>query len=124
MSPSFCECYIRAKLRKKNASKDLAVRPNASEPLGQVSLDLIKFKTLATIDGYKCACIFVDGYSQHKHMYLMKTKDEALDALKDYCCHVSTPKQVLTNKDKVFIGNPFAHYCLKNKIDQQQSPAY
>ena len=53
------------------------------------------------------ACGSVDGYSPHKHVYLMKTKDEALDALKDYCCHVGTPKQVLTDKDKVFISNPF-----------------
>jgi transposase InsO family protein len=116
-------------LRKKNASKDPAVRPNASEPLGQVSIDLVEFtvhkdETLATIDGYKYACVFVDGYSRHKHVYLMKTKDESLDALKDYCRHVGTPKQILTDKDKVFIGNPFARYCLENKIDQRQSPAY
>ena len=32
-------------------------------------------------------------------MYLMKTKDEALDTLKDYCRHVGLPKQVLTDKD-------------------------
>ena len=59
--PSFCECCIRAKLRKRNASKDPAVRPNAFEPPGQVSLDLVEFtvhkdETLATIDGYKYAC--------------------------------------------------------------------
>ena len=65
-----------------------------------------------------------DDYSRHKHVYLMKTKDEALYALKDYCRHVGNPKQVLTDKDKAFIGNPFAHYCLDNKIDQRKFPAY
>ena len=104
-SPAFCECCIRAKLRKKNASKDPAVRPNASEPLGQVSIDLVEFtvhkdETLATIDGYKYACVFVDGYSRHKHIYLMKTKDESLDALKDYCRHVGMHTETNTDRQR------------------------
>jgi hypothetical protein len=112
-SPSFCECCIRAKLRKKNATKEPATRPAASAPLGQVSADLVEFtvhkdETLDTIDGYRYACVFVDGYSRYKHVFLMKTKDQSLDALKDFIRHVGKPKQLLTDKDKVFVAGSFA----------------
>ena len=128
-SPNFCECCIRAKLRKKNASKDPATRPAASAPLGQVSADLVEFtvhkdETLDTIDGYRYACVFVDGYSRYKHVFLMKTKDQSLDALKDFIRRVGKPKQLLTDKDKVFVAGQFARYCLDNCIDQLHSPAY
>ena len=55
---------------------------------------------------------------------MMKTKDEALDALKEFVRAVGKPAELLTDQDKVFIGNPFARYCLDNGIGQLLSPAY
>ena len=48
----------------------------------------------------------------------------ALDALKEFVRAVGKPAELLTDQDKVFIGNPFARYCLDNGIGQLLSPAY
>ena len=32
---------------------------------------------LTSIDSYRYGAVFVDGFSRYKHVYMMKTKDEA-----------------------------------------------
>ena len=123
--PAYCECCIRAKLRKKNASRDPAARPHASQPLGEVSAYIIEFRVrdnecVSTVDNHRFAVVFVDGFSRYKHAYMMHTKDEALDAIKDFVRQVGKPRRLLTDKDSVFIRGAVQRYCLDNGIAQVQ----
>jgi transposase InsO family protein len=116
-------------LRKKNASRDPAARPHASQPLGEVSADIIEFRVrdnecVSTVDNHRFAVVFVDGFSRYKHAYMMHTKDEALDAIKDFVRQVGKPRRLLTDKDSVFIRGAVQRYCLDNGIAQVQSPPY
>ena len=44
----------------------------------------------------------------------MKTKDESIDAIKEFVAQVGKPKELLTDQDKCYTGNPAKQYCLDN----------
>ena len=94
-----------------------------------MSCDLVEFtihkdETIQSIDGHRFAAVFVDGYSRYKFVYPMKTKDETINAIKAFVAHAGKPSLLLTDQDKVFLGNPVKQYCLDNGIGQRWSPAY
>jgi hypothetical protein len=124
--PTFCSCCARSSMQRIPANKHVALRPQASKPLGQVSIDLIEYThragdTQASLHGAKYAAVFIDGFSRYSYVVPMRTKDESLHALKLFIQEVGKPDELLTDCDSVFLGDPFRAYCTDHAIRQRET---
>ena len=72
--PKKCEAYVQAKITRKPF-------PNVTRSTSLLDLihsDTCNFKSFVTRGGMKYFIIFIDDHSRFCHVYLLKSKDEAL----------------------------------------------
>jgi hypothetical protein len=113
-------------MQRKPANTHVALRPQASTPLGQVSIDLVEYThragdTQPSIHNAKYAAVFIDGYTRYSYVVPLRTKDESLHAFKLFIQEVGKPAEVLTDCDTVFLGNPFRAFCTEHSIRQRET---
>ena len=71
-----CEICVEAKMTRKSFS----TIERSTEPLALVHSDLCDFKSIQSRGGKKYIIIFLDDYSRFCYLYLLRSKDETLDA--------------------------------------------
>ncbi|GJQ95174.1 pol polyprotein [Tanacetum coccineum] len=70
-----CETYVEAKLTRTSFK---SVK-RTTEPLDMVHTDICDLKSLPTKGGNKYFITFIDDYTKYCYVYLLKSKDEAID---------------------------------------------
>ena len=75
-----CEACVEAKMTKKSFQNIL----RNSEPLDLIHTDIYNFKFIQTRAGKKYFITFIDDSTRYCHVYLLRSKDETLDAFKVY----------------------------------------
>ena len=114
---------MQAAAASKKKERIKAVRPAASVPLGQVSIDTHGPYPLKSLGGHAYVLVFVDGYSRYTHCRLMKSKTETTAAIKEFCSEIGRPNCVLTDWGTEFEGG-FRSYCIDNNIQMRKSAPY
>ena len=111
---------------KSRSNKHKARRPQANAPLGQVSADLVEYSTasfgpVTDVHGCKFALVLIDGYSRYSYVVPLRRKSDALFAFQKFVQDVGKPRELLSDCDSVFLGDPFSTWCTKQGIRQVDS---
>ena len=72
-----CECFELNKRKRRAFSRDCGTR--AYDILEYVHADILGPVAPASVDGHRYAIVFVDTCSRYCKVYLMKTREEALE---------------------------------------------
>ena len=116
-----CEVCIKGKIvqtRNRNADK------RATQPLELVHCDLAGPITPAGDGDYKYAASFVNDYSSFNIVYLIKSKSDALAALKKFLADSApygTIKRLRSDNGTEFTNNQFESLLIENKIKHEFS---
>jgi transposase InsO family protein len=82
-----------------------------------------------TRGGKKYYVIFVDDYSRFTKLYLLRSKDEALEMFIKYKIEVENQKNIMIKRLRIDKGgeyesNPFKEFCEQNGIIHEVTPPY
>ena len=121
---SKCQVCVESKFAKHPYT---SVERN-SEPLDLIHTDICDMKSIPSHGGKKYFITFIDDYTRYCYVYLLNSKDEAIDAFKQYKIEVDNQ---LNKKIKMIISDrggeyefPFQEICLENKIIHQMTAPY
>ena len=99
-----------------------------TEPLDLIHTDICDLKSIQTRGGNKYFIIFIDDCTRFCYVYLLKSKDEAIDKFIVYKTEVETQ---LNRKIKVLRSgkggeykHPFAEYCASHGIRHERTAPY
>uniref|UniRef100_A0A2N9GEZ3 Integrase catalytic domain-containing protein n=1 Tax=Fagus sylvatica TaxID=28930 RepID=A0A2N9GEZ3_FAGSY len=86
-------------------------------------------KHTMTRGGKRFYVIFVDDYSRFTKLYLLRSKDEALEMLIKYKTEVENQKnkrikRLRTDRGGEYESNPFSEFCEQNGIIHEVTPPY
>ena len=119
-----CEVCVEAKMTKKSFQNIF----RNSEILNLIHTDICDFKSIQTRAGKKYFITLIDDNTRYCHVYLLRSKDEALDAFKVYKNEV---KNQLSKKIKVVRSDrggeydaPFDEFCKEHGIIHQTTSLY
>ena len=119
-----CEICVEAKLAKTSFH---SVERN-TEPLDLIHSDLCDLKSVQSRGGKKYFIIFIDDSTRYCYVYLLKSKDEALDMFK---CYKNEIENQLGKKTKAIRSNrggeydaPFNDFCQEHGIIHQTTAPY
>ncbi|GKB58046.1 retrovirus-related pol polyprotein from transposon TNT 1-94 [Tanacetum coccineum] len=119
-----CETCVKAKFTRTSFK---SVK-RTTEPLDMIHTDICDLKSLLTKGGNKYFITFINDCSKYCYIYLLKSKDEAIDKLVLYKTEVENQ---LGKKIKVVrsdIGGeyvaPFAELCAKHGIRHEFTSPY
>jgi transposase InsO family protein len=97
------------------------------------SLDLIH-SDLCEINGIftrekKYFITFIDDSTRYCYLYLVKTKDEALNCFKIYKAEVENRlekkiKRVRSGRGEEYLSNEFSEYCVEHRIIHETTTPY
>ena len=99
-----------------------------SEPLDLIHWDICDMKSIPSHGGKKYFITFIDDCTRYCDVYLLNSKDEAIDAFKQYKIEVENQ---LNKKIKMIRSDrcgeyefPFQEICLENGIIHQMTAPY
>ena len=99
-----------------------------SEPLDLIHTDICDMKLIPSHGGKKYFITFIDDCTRYCYVYLLNSKDEAIDAFKQYKIEVENQ---LNKKIKMIRSDrggeyefPFQEICLENGIIHQMTASY
>ena len=99
-----------------------------AEPLDLIYTDIYDLKFMQTRGDKKYFITFIDDYTRYCQVYLLKSKDEAIEVLKYYKNRVENQ---LSKNIKAIINNrggeyefPFEQLCLEYRIIHQTTAPY
>ena len=119
-----CLICVEAKMTKvpfKNVERN-------TEPLGLIHTDICDLKFIQTKGGKKYFITFIDDSSRYCYVYLLRSKDEAVEVFKHYNLEVENQ---LRKKIKIIRSDrggeyeaPFDEYCSQNGVIHQTTAPY
>ena len=119
-----CETCVEAKLTKTSFQSI----ERSTEPLGLIHTDVCDLKMVQSRGGNKYFVTFVDDCTKYCYVYLLKSKDEALDKFILYKTEVENQ---LNKKIKVLRSDrggeyvaPYGEYCAQHGIIHQTTAPY
>ena len=119
-----CEICVEAKMAR--ASFKLVER--SIEPLGLIHSDVCNMKSVQTRGGKKYFITFIDDCTRYCYVYLLRSKDEAIEVFMQYKNEVENQ---LNKKIKVLRSDrggqyesPFDEFCLQHGIVHQTTAPY
>jgi hypothetical protein len=120
-----CEICAETKITKKPCKSIY----RETELLGLIHSDLGDLKHTMTRGGKRFYVIFVDDYSRFTKLYLLRSKDEALEMLIKYKTEVENQKnkrikRLRTDRGGEYESNPFSEFCEQNGIIHEVTPPY
>ena len=121
---SKCQVCVESKFAKHPYN---SVERN-SEPLDLIHTDICDMKSIPSHGGKKYFITFIDDCTRYCYVYLLNSKDEAIDAFKKYKIEVENQ---LNKKIKMIRSDrggeyefPFQEICLENGIIHQMTAPY
>ena len=119
-----CETYVEAKMTRSSFQ---TIERN-TEPLDMIHSDICDLKFAPTRGGNKYFITFVDDSTKYCYVYLLKSKDEALENFVFYKAEVENQ---LNKKIKVIRSDrggeyvtPIGDYCGQHGIRHEVTPPY
>lgn len=123
-SQNKCEVCVEAKLTKAPFHSV----NRTTVPLELIHTDLCDLKFVQTRGGKKYFATFIDDCTRYCYVYLLRSKDEALDAFKHYKTEVenqlSTRIKAIRSDRGGEYGAPFEAYCAEFGIIHQTTAPY
>ncbi len=100
-----------------------------SEILDLVHSDICEFNGVLTKDKKKYFLTFIDDASRYCYVYLLNTKDEALEKFIIFKNEAETQtgkklKRLRSDRGGEYESNPFMYYCQENGIVHEETPPY
>ena len=118
-----CEICAETKITKKPCKSIY----RETELLSLIHSDLGDLKHTMTRGGKRFYVIFVDDYSRFTKLYLLRSKDEALEMFIKYKTEVENQKNKSIKRLRIDRGgeyesNPFGEFCEQNGIIHEVTP--
>ncbi|GJT14034.1 retrovirus-related pol polyprotein from transposon TNT 1-94 [Tanacetum coccineum] len=119
-----CETCVEAKLTRSSFK---SVK-RKTEPLDMIHTDICDLKSLPTKGGNKYFITFIDDCTKYCYVYLLKSKDEAIDKFVLYKTEVENQlgqkiKVVRSDRGGEYVS-PFAELCAKHGIRHEFTAPY
>jgi hypothetical protein len=104
------------------------IRQRNNEPLDLIHSDLCDFKSIPTRGGNKYFITFIDDSTKYCYLYLLKSKDEAIDKFIIFKQEVENQldkkiKVVRSDRGGEYV-EPFGEYCSQHGIIHEVTPPY
>ncbi|GJT50245.1 retrovirus-related pol polyprotein from transposon TNT 1-94 [Tanacetum coccineum] len=120
-SKYICETCVEAKLTRAS----FKVVKRITEPLDMIHTDICDLKSLPTKGGNHYFIMFIDDYTKYCYVYLLKSKDEAIDKFVLYKTKVENQlgkkiKVVRSDRGGEYVA-PFVELCAKHGIRHEFS---
>ena len=101
----------------------------SNEILGLIHTDLCDFKATPSRGGKNYYISFIDEYSKYCYIYLVNTKDEALNSFKNYKAEVENQldkkiKVLRSDRGGEYESKDFAEFCSLHGIVHQTTAPY
>ena len=121
---SKCQVCVESKFAKHPYN---SVERN-SEPLDLIHTDICDMKSIPSPGGKKYFITFIDDCTRYCYVYLLNSKDKAIDAFKQYKIEVENQlnkkiKMIRSDRDGEY-EFPFQEICLENGIIHQMTALY
>ena len=96
-------------------------------PLELIHSDLCEMNGVLTINGKKYFMTLIDDSTRYCYVYLLKTKDEALDFFRIYKAEVENQlerkiKRIRSDRGGEYFSNEFNLFCLEHGIIHERTP--
>ncbi|KAJ0836125.1 putative RNA-directed DNA polymerase [Helianthus annuus] len=122
------------KTKKKKKKKQKQTRSSfksierITEPLDLIHTDVCDLKSIPTRGGNKYFITFIDDNTRYCYVYLLKSKDEAIDKFILYKAEVENQlnkeiKRVRSDRGGEYVS-PFGELCAKSSIIHECTPPY
>ena len=120
-----CEVCVESKTTKKYCKPI----ERELELLSLIHSDLRDLKNTMTRGGKRFYITFIDDYSKYTRVYLLRNKDEAIDAFIKYKNEVDNQlsneiKRLRSDRGGEYESNPFNTFCEKHGIIHETTPPY
>jgi len=115
---SKCQACVQAKQPRKPHK---AVEERNTALLELIHSDICEMNGVLTKDGKRYFMTLIDDATKFCYVYLLKTKDEALDFIKTYKAEVENQlekkiKRVWSDRGGEYFSNEFDLFCSENGI--------
>ncbi|KZV19365.1 retrovirus-related Pol polyprotein from transposon TNT 1-94, partial [Dorcoceras hygrometricum] len=118
-----CEVCVEAKMTKLPFHSV----QRSTTPLELIHSDICDLKFVQTRGGKKYFVTFIDDCTRYCYVYLLRGKDEALEAFQNYKAEVENQldqrKNIRSDRGGEY-GAPFDDYCVKSGIIHQTTAPY
>jgi len=124
---SKCQTCVQAKQPRK-PFKALESEKNLA-PLDLIHSDLCEMNGVLTKGGKKYFLTFIDDATRYCYVYLLKSKDEALNYFRIYKAEVENQlekkiKRLRDDRGGEYISNDFSNFCSEHGIIHEFTPPY
>lgn len=121
-SAAVCAPCATQKAKRTPVKKTWGTR--ATKVLDIVHADTLGPLHIKSIDGYQYAIGFIDSFSRHAAVYLMKTKDESLSKLQQFVADIGKPRTLVTDGAMEYNSAAFNQFCREQSIRHEVSTPY
>jgi transposase InsO family protein len=123
---SKCQACVQAKQPRK---PHFAIDERNSTILELIHSDLCEMNGVLTMGGKKYLMTFIDDATRFYCVYLLKSKDEALDYFKIYKAEIENQlekkiKRLRSDGGEEYFSTEFSHFCANNGIIHERTPPY
>jgi hypothetical protein len=123
---SKCHACVQSKQTRKPHK---ATEPRNLAPLELVHSDLCEMNGVLTKGGKRYFMTFIDDCTRFCYVYLLKTKDEALNFLKAYKAEAENQlerkiKRLRSDRGGKYFANTFDEFCVEHGIVHERTPPY
>jgi transposase InsO family protein len=123
---SKCHACVQAKQPRKPFK---SVEEKSLAPLDLIHSDLCEMNGILTRVGKKYFISFINDATRYYQLYLVKTKDEALNCFKIYKVEVENQlerkiKRVRSDRGGEYLSNDFDEYCAEHGIIDETTTPY
>lgn len=116
-----CEPCETQKARRAPITRTWGTR--ATRPLEIVHSDILGPMD-ESLEGHRFAVGFVDSFSRHTWVYMMKRKDETLEKMKRFIADVGAPGILVTDCGGEYLSGAMQQLCRDKSIAQQTTSLY
>jgi transposase InsO family protein len=123
---SKCHSYVQYKQPRKPHK---VAEERHLTPLELIHSDICKMNGVLTEGGQRYFMTMIDDASRYCYVYLLKTKDEALNCFKTYKTKVENQlekkiKRFRSDRGVEYFSNEFNLFCVKHGIIHKRTPPY
>ena len=122
--PDIGVCDVCATQKAKRAAITKTWGTRATESLAIVHTDILGPMQTESVDGERYAIGFIDSYSRFATVYLMRTRDEAPEKMKQFVADVGRPRTLVTDGAKEYTSRETESFCRDQGIRHERSAPY